>query len=366
MTTSRIDRARRILDEQALDAMLVWNMVNVRYLSGFSGTEGALVIGRDRAIFLTDSRYATQIRDEAPSFEHRIAPAKIPNVAAALADVKAARVGYEDEILPVARAIALRDATPGVEWIGVGTRLDALRLRKEPGEIDAMRRAAQIAEIGLARALDVLRPGVTERNVALTLEFAMREAGASGTSFDTIVASGPRGALPHGVASDRVIERGEMVTIDFGCVADGYCSDQTVTVGVGHVNGEMRRVYDIVLAAQLRAIDALRPGVSLRAVDSLARGAIADAGFGEYFGHGLGHGVGMEIHENPRVSSSSDWTAEVGQVVTIEPGIYIPGRFGVRIEDTLVVTEDGCDRITSIDKSWRTVGGDSDVVGGRS
>ncbi|MCL4233177.1 MAG: aminopeptidase P family protein [Deltaproteobacteria bacterium] len=364
--TARIANARRVLDDMALDALLVWNLVNVRYLSGFTGTEGALVVSRDRALFLTDSRYATQIIDEAPTFGHRIAPAKIPNIAAALAELKATRVGYEDEILPVARAIALRDATPGVDWIGLGSRLDALRLRKEPGEIDAMRRASRIAEIGLDRALAVLRPGVTERHVALALEFAMREAGASGTSFDTIVASGPRGALPHGVASDRAIERGEMVTIDFGCVADGYCSDQTVTVGVGPVNGRMKQVYDVVLDAQLRAIDALRPGVSLRAVDALARGAIADAGYGEYFSHGLGHGVGMEIHENPRVSGSSDAVAEEGHVVTIEPGIYIPGEFGVRIEDTLVVTKSGCDRITSVDKSWRTVGGDTDEVGGRS
>lgn len=362
----RVAKARRILDELSLDAVLVWNMVNVRYLSGFTGTEGALVVSRDRALFLTDSRYATQIRDEAPNFEHRIAPAKIPNIAAALADLKARRVGFEDEVLPVARAVTIREATPGIDWIGLGAKLDALRLRKDPAEIDAMRRSARIAEIGLERALDVLRPGVTERRVALALEFAMREAGASGTSFDTIVASGPRGALPHGVASDRAIAAGEMVTIDFGCVADGYCSDQTVTVGVGPVNGEMRRVYDVVLDAQLRAIDALRPGVSLRDVDAVARGLIAEAGYGEYFGHGLGHGVGMEIHENPRVSGVSDGIAEEGHVVTIEPGIYIPGRFGVRIEDTLVVTADGCDRITSIDKSWRTVGGDTDQVGGRS
>ncbi|MCC6157939.1 MAG: aminopeptidase P family protein [Deltaproteobacteria bacterium] len=364
--TTRVANARRILDDQALDALVVWNMVNVRYLSGFTGTEGALVITRDRAQFLTDSRYATQIRDEAPAFEHRIAPAKIANIAAALTDIKAEHVGYEDEILPVARAVALRDSTPGVEWIGLGTRLDALRLRKDPAEIGLMRRAARIAETGLDRALGMLRPGVTERQVALALEFAMREAGASGTSFDTIVASGPRGALPHGVASDRTIGAGEMVTIDFGCVANGYCSDQTVTIGVGHVNGEMRRVYDIVLEAQHRAIDALRPGVSLREVDALARGVIADAGFDEFFGHGLGHGVGMEIHESPRVSGSSEYTAEEGHVVTIEPGIYIPGRFGVRIEDTLVVTQSGCDRITSIDKSWRAVDGVTDVVGGRS
>jgi Xaa-Pro aminopeptidase len=191
--------------------------------------------------------------------------------------------------------------------------------------------------------------------VAIELETGMRRAGALKPSFDTIVGSGPRGALPHGTASDKVLKEGEMIVIDFGCVLDGYCSDETVTVALGEVGDEERKVYEVVRAAQSAAIEALKPGASLREVDKIARDYITAAGYGPYFGHGLGHGVGMEIHEGPRVSTKSEAVAEPGMVLTIEPGIYLPGRFGVRVEDTLLVNESGCEKITAVDKSFRKI-----------
>ncbi|MCZ7582863.1 MAG: Xaa-Pro peptidase family protein [Deltaproteobacteria bacterium] len=353
--SERMERARALLPVCEVDALLVWNLSNVRYLSGFTGTEGCLVIGASRAFFLSDSRYATQAEDQVDGFDIRIGSDKIKNIAAALGDLGATRVGFEDETLPVARLKAVEDAANGAKFSGVGKRVDALRLRKDPEEIAVMRRAAWAAEVGFKAALAMTRPGVTENELALELEMGMRRAGATKPSFDLIVASGPRGALPHGIASDRRLEDGDMVVFDFGCVLEGYCSDQTVTVALGNVGEEERKVYEIVREAQERALDALRPGVALKDVDHAARDYIDKAGYGAYFGHGLGHGVGLEIHEDPRLSRVSEFVAEPGMVVTVEPGIYLPERFGVRIEDTVVITESGYDKLTSIDKNWMTV-----------
>ncbi|MBZ0270707.1 aminopeptidase P family protein [bacterium] len=347
--------ARRLAADAGVDALLVWNLANVRWLSGFTGTEASIVIGRDKAFFLTDGRYETQAADEAPDFERRISFDKIALIEKALSECGARRVGFEDETITVGRLAALRDAAGDVEFVRLGDKVDGLRLRKDAREIAIMRRAAWAAEVGFEAAKAALRPGVSESEIALVLETAMRRAGATRPSFDTIVASGGRGALPHGVASGKIIAEGELVVIDFGCVVDGYCSDQTMTIGVGEVEPEARRVYEIVRVAQQAAIDAIRPGVLLRDVDRVARESIAAAGFGDKFTHGLGHGVGIEIHEGPRLTSRSEAVAEPGMVVTVEPGVYLPGRFGVRIEDTVVITESGCDRLTTLDKNYTRV-----------
>ena len=351
----RINRLGKIIDDLSLDAILVWNLTNVHYLSGFTGSEAALVVSKGKSFFITDSRYTTQASQQVTGFDFRISYEKITLIAEALKEIAAKRIGYEDETLTVSNYRQVSGGTPGAEFIPLSTRVDELRLHKDPEEIAIMRRSAWAAEVGLQNALAILRPGVTEMEVAIELETGMRRAGALKPSFDTIVGSGPRGALPHGTASDKVLEEGEMIVIDFGCILDGYCSDETVTVALGRVGGEERKVYEIVRAAQEAAIAALAPGVSLREVDKVARDYIGNAGFGQYFGHGLGHGVGLEIHEGPRVSTKTEAVAEPGMVVTIEPGIYLPGRFGVRIEDTLLVNESGCEKITSFDKSFRKI-----------
>jgi Xaa-Pro aminopeptidase len=263
----------------------------------------------------------------------------------------ARRAGFEDETVTVGRRHALGRAAEAVEWVGVGEALNLLRVRKSPEEIATLKRAAAVAERAWERVRGRLVPGVSERDMAIELEYAMRQEGATGPSFETIVASGPRGALPHGVASDRRIAEGDVVVVDWGCVFEGYCSDQTISVMVGDVGDEARRVYDVVFAAQSAALARLAPGAALREVDAAARDLIAAAGYGDYFGHGLGHGVGLEVHEAPRVAATSEAVAEAGMVVTIEPGVYLPGRFGVRLEDTVAVTADGYERITTLDKA---------------
>jgi Xaa-Pro aminopeptidase len=342
-----------LLNRHSLDAVLVWTMTNVRYFSGFTGTEAALVVTAGKSFFLTDSRYETQSAEQVKDFEIRINLDKSASVQAVLRECAAGRVGFEDDILPASRYRAIPADVPGMEFVPLGPAIDDLRIRKDDNEVAVMRRAAWAAKVGLENALKIIRPGITEMEVATELEIGMRRAGALKTSFDTIVGSGERGALPHGVASDKPIAEGEMIVIDFGCVLDGYCSDETVTVSLGEVGEEERRVYEIVRRAQQAALDAIRPGISLREVDKIARDIIEEAGYGKNFGHGLGHGVGMDIHEMPRVSTRTEAIAQAGMVVTVEPGIYLPGRFGVRIEDTVVITDSGCDKITSIDKNFR-------------
>ena len=346
----RIDGAMRLLAGTGADAILVWNLPNVRFLSGFTGTEGSLVLGTEKSYFLTDSRYGTQAGEQAPEFELQIQGDKIKNIAAAIKKTGAKKVAFEEETMTVGRMSQLSGALPDVEFLTLGSKLDDLRLRKDEGELDILREAALISEKGFQKALAAIKAGVTEKDVAMELEIGMLRNGAVKPSFDTIVASGFRGALPHGVASMKEIESGDMIVIDFGCVFMGYCSDQTMTVCLGRAGSEESKVYDIVYEAQARALDALKPGKKLKEVDAVAREFIAEAGYGEYFGHGLGHGVGMDIHEEPRLNITSERIAEEGMVVTVEPGIYLPGRFGVRIEDTVVITSDGYQRITNLDK----------------
>ncbi len=353
--SKRIEDAGRLIDEFGVDAVLVWNLTNVRYLSGFTGTEGALLLGADRRFFLSDSRYETQAKKQVVDFEYRISSDKIKNIVDAVRETGAVRLAYEEETLTVGQLQQLVKALPETEFKPLGLALDNLRLCKDAGELDIMREAALISEKGFQKALEAIKPGVSEKDVAMELEIGMLRNGASGPSFETIVASGHRGALPHGVASTKPIQAGDMIVIDFGCVFMGYCSDQTMTVMCGEADSEQAGIYDIVYEAQARAIEALKPGVKLKDVDAVARSIISDAGYGEYFGHGLGHGVGMNIHEAPRLNATSDAVAEVGMVVTVEPGIYLPGRFGVRLEDTMVITDSGSERITNLDKSLMRV-----------
>jgi Xaa-Pro aminopeptidase len=282
---------------------------------------------------------------------------QVEGIIAALDDCGARKIAYEAENLTCAVLERLRTRSgQRMEWVGLDRSLLALRGIKDNVEIAALEEAAHLAAAAFEEIVPLLHPGSSEREIALALEFAMRRLGGDEKSFDLIVASGERGALPHGAASDRLLRAGELVTIDFGLRLHGYCSDETVTLALGEIDAESERVYDTVYQAQQLAIAAIRPGVPLKEIDAVARNAITEAGYGPFFGHGLGHGVGLEVHEYPTLSPRSVDTAQVGMVFTVEPGIYLPGKGGVRLEDMVVVTPDGCRKLTRIPKGLRRLG----------
>ena len=339
------------LESRDLDAMLLTNEANRFYASGFrtAGTDGMALVTRDGCCYyMTDSRYTE-------AAERHVRGAAIQEVGAGrgyAALLKEAagrhhirRLGFEDAYMTVREHGALANALP-CELVPAADLLSELRAVKDPEELDVMVAAQRIAERALTEVLNKIRPGVTEKEIAARLQYLMLHYGAEDMSFDPIVVSGPNGSLPHGVPSEKEIRSGEFVTMDFGCLYRGYCSDMTRTVAVGAVTDEMRRVYDTVLKAQRAGIDAARAGVSGRDVDKAARDVIDAAGYGPYFGHSFGHGVGGEIHAGPNAAPSNDKPLPAGAVISAEPGIYLPGKLGVRIEDVLYLTEDGCRNIT--------------------
>lgn len=338
---------------------MVASAPNRRYLSGFSGSAGVVLIADGRRWLLTDFRYLEQAEREAPAYEIVPIQRQVWQQVAALAgEVGARRIGFEAEHWTVAQWRRAVSEAPGVEWVETAGVVEALRVVKSPEELQRMATAARIADEALAQVALILRPGLRERDLSLHLEAKMRELGAEGVAFPTIVASGPRGSLPHGLASDRKLEPGELVTIDFGAVYQGYHSDETVTWALAGDHPErarLREVYEVVRAAQAAGLAAVRPGVAASAVDRAARQVIEEAGYGAEFGHSTGHGVGLEVHEAPWASShpTRDWTLQPDMVITVEPGIYLPGLGGVRLEDTVVVTQDGYRRLTQADKAWR-------------
>ena len=339
------------LEERGLDAMLLTCEANRFYATGFhsAGTDGAAVVTRrGSCYYLTDSRYteaaARYVRGAEIQEVNREHPYSA-RINAIIEKEHIAQVGYEDEYLTAAdyRRYAERlhcQLLPATELLW------HLRSVKDPEEVECMIQAQRIAERALADVLGEIRPGVQEREIAALLLYRMLHYGAEDKSFDPIVVSGSNGSLPHGVPGEREIGRGEFVTMDFGCKFRGYCSDMTRTVAVGSVTEEMRTVYETVLAAQQAGIAAARAGVTGAAVDGAARKVIADAGYGAYFGHSFGHSLGVEIHENPNASPGNDAPLPAGAVISAEPGIYLPGRMGVRIEDVILLTEDGCRDIT--------------------
>ena len=350
MLKNRRSRLKPFFEDNALDAILFTNLTNVRYLCGFSGSEGALLLTREEAWFLCDSRYTTQAVEEVCGAEIREFTAKYEAVCSLITDKQLLRIGFESTHTMVSDFRQLTERLIGCELVGIGASLDAIRSCKEQVEIELLGGVAALASASLQSALSSLRPGTRESEFSLALEIEMRRRGADARAFDFIVASGERGAMPHGRASDKLLCQGEMVTIDFGAVKDGYHSDETVTVSIGRPNDRAREIHAIVKEAHDRAIAAVRPGIRCRDLDEIARGYIRQQGYEDYFGHGLGHGVGLDIHEKPVISPRSDAVVEEGMVFTIEPGIYIPGFGGVRIEDTLAVTADGCKVLTQAPK----------------
>ena len=339
------------LDEYGIDAMLVSSEPGERYAVGFKG-EGYVVVAKNECRYFTDSRYIEaaekQVTGISVTMTDRAKNYRIL-IQKAIDDLGIEKLGFEDGYMTVAHYRQLADAFT-CELVPAQGLLGALRAAKDEEEIALMTKAQRISEQALEEILKFLRPGVTEKEVAAKLTYDMLRFGAEKMSFDPIVASGPNGSLPHAVPSDRAIQSGEFVTMDFGCVYGGYCSDMTRTVAVGEPTEEMKKVYAVVLEAQLAGIAAEKAGVTGKSVDAAARRVIEDAGYGEYFGHSFGHSVGLEIHEAPNAGSTCEDVIPLGAAVSAEPGIYLPGKFGVRIEDVTIFTADGCVNLTKAPK----------------
>ena len=351
-TERRTQSFRRILEEKQLDAAFLCSGPNVRYLSGFAGTPGdaALVITPDKAYIITDSRYTIQAGEQCPYYTLVSGNATDINmVKGLLPRGGSTAVGFENLNISYDRYTRLCSILDsGNEPVRLDNAVENLRNIKDSIELDCIRRACKIACKALSETVPYIQPGAAELDVATELEYRMKKNGASGPSFDTIVASGVRGALPHGLASEKLIKNGELVTIDFGALYNGYCSDMTRTFAVGEPCDELKKIYNIVLGAQLTALDAYKPDMLGRSLDQVARDYIAEAGYGKYFGHGLGHGVGLEIHEGVGVGAHSVSVLAENTVFSVEPGIYIENLGGVRIED-LVTYSDGVFEILTAD-----------------
>lgn len=359
---SRMDRLRQGLAELGGDAFFSVSPPTNQYLTGFLTSfievSSALILTQDDAVFLSDSRYTEQAREQVPDYEIReIKGDLLARSGEALTQLGVKRIVYDPTGLSVDELNRLTDTFQG-DTIQDHSLASSLRRIKSPEEIASIRAASELAEGVLADVIPTLEAGVREREVAARFEYEFKKRGASGASFDTIALFGTRSSLPHGEPGDRRLKEGDVVLLDFGCRREGYCSDLTRTYGFGSISGAwFEEIYGLTLTAQRLSLEAIRAGRSCREIDAIARDMIADGGYGDYFGHGLGHGVGIEIHEAPRLNPVSDTVLEAGMVVTVEPGIYLPGKGGVRIEDLVVVTGDGCDMLSAAPKEFEVLAG---------
>jgi Xaa-Pro aminopeptidase len=350
--TARADRVADLLAERELDCLLVTNLVNVRYLTGFTGTNGACVVTPDERLFLTDFRYLERAESQVRGFE------RVRGERDLLGDVAKrlrGRCGFDDAHLSVRAHGKLSEAVgEAVELVAAGGLVERLREVKDQEELRAIRQATELADGVLEYLRERGLRGRTEREVALDLERELRDRGADEPAFPVIVAGEANGAQPHAESRDVEIPGGTLVVVDMGARLDGYCSDCTRTLATGPLDGQADEVYELVRSAQQAGLAAIRAGAACKEVDAAARGLIEEAGHGERFGHGLGHGVGLEVHEGPRLAKTAEGELRPGNVVTVEPGVYLPGTFGVRIEDLVVVTDDGCEILTGFPKSLVT------------
>ena len=373
LNSSRMDfhlrqkKLREQLASAGLDALLVSHLPNIRYLCGFTGSAGLLLVSEAGSTFFTDVRYDTQGREEVKGAKVVIARKALLSALAETVGTRRAKskskaltskatIGIEAEHVTVSERKRLNDLLPAsVKLRNAPDLVARARMVKDDEELDLIRAAVKLGATLFDRALEVLRPGIKESEVAAEMEYAARRAGASEMSFPTIIASGARSALPHGRATQQAIAPGGFVVCDFGVILGGYCSDRTRTVWVGAASKDGRHAYDSVREAQQAAIAAVRPGVSVGEVDAAARKVLRKAGLGRYFTHSTGHGVGLEIHEAPRVAAGQKEVLKPGMVITIEPGVYFPGKWGVRIEDMVVVSESGCEVLTPTGKDFLAV-----------
>ncbi len=348
----RRQNASHLLAKLELDALVFCKPENIRYLCGFTGSDGVLILFSDHLVFLTDSRYTSQSHEEVSADQICEYTIKLDGITDQLSAHNVKRIGFEANLAFGFVKDLQSKGNADWHWQHLKEELESLRLHKSADEIDLLAKAAELNALAFDDIIDMVKPGARESDVALALEFALRKRGAQEKAFDFIVASGPRGAMPHGVASKKLIGANELITIDFGCRWSGYHSDETITLAMGSVSDQLKTMFATVLEAHDRALQAIAPGVELAELDRIARDYIKSQGFGDYFGHGLGHGIGLEIHEAPTVSPRSKMTAEPGMVFTVEPGIYLPNVGGVRIEDTVLVTDVGYRILTKIPKGF--------------
>jgi Xaa-Pro aminopeptidase len=349
----RRQRLARIIKDEGSDAVLITNPVNVTYLTGFSGDSSYLVPTPKRSLLISDARFTEQIEQECPGLEAHIRPPSqsLPKaVVEVLRKLKLRTLGFESSHLSVAEWEGYREAAGPLDWKPGADRVEKLRAVKDSSELDEIREAIAIAERAFAMFTAMLRPEDREKDLSDAMEMYVRRAGGTCTSFPTIVAVEERAALPHAPPTDKSVADGNLVLVDWGAAGRFYKSDLTRVLATRTISPKLQKVYEVVLKAQQQAIRRIRPGATGREVDAEARSVIARAGFGQFFGHGLGHGIGLQVHEAPTLRQNSDWVLQPGMVVTVEPGIYLPGWGGVRIEDDVLVTPDGHEVLTSVAK----------------
>jgi len=353
---SRLSALRQKLKLEHLDAGLFFSEINRNYLTGFTGSSGALLVLPDQALFITDSRYTLQAGRQVQGAKVMLQTrALLVDALEIIKKAKVKRIGFEAGHLTVSQHQWMLKNLPKGTWVPTLGLVEGLRLVKDSGEKVALRRAGRVADQTFHHILPFIKVGAVERDLASEMEHFMRRQGADGPSFETIVASGWRSALPHGIASSKRLEKGDFIVFDFGCRLDGYCSDMTRTVCVGPASSFQRKIYGIVQKAQAAGLRAIRPGHRTGDVDLAARSVIRKAGYASRFGHGTGHGVGREVHEDPRVGPKAKDLLRPGMAITCEPGIYLEGKFGVRIEDLALVTEEGHENLYRTTKELITV-----------
>ncbi len=346
----RVERLVKALNSQNLDGLLITNNYNLRYMTGFTGTSGVAVVSQKEAVFITDFRYTEQASKQITGY--RIVEHKgtiIEEIAAVVKELGIKSLGFEKDVVSYSMYEAYSKVIPA-DLVGVTDLIEKIRLVKTEDELKTIKAACQIADETFEHIIQFIKPGKTELEVSNELEFYMRKLGATSSSFDTIVASGVRSALPHGVATDKIIEKGDFVTLDYGALYNGYISDMTRTVAVGEPSEQLKEIYQIVLEAELLGLEKFKPGMTGKEADAICRDYIKEHGYGDAFGHSTGHGIGLEVHEGPGLSFRSNVTLEPGMVVTCEPGIYLPGVGGVRIEDDTLITETGNEKLTHAPK----------------